>query len=407
MDQNQRNSFTILRDYILVISVLATSTMPVFISKTWMIVAFVINLLAYFFTFRNHNRSLKILFFVIVFLSFQFVEIGFSFIGTYILQIMLFLTAYFCIVVVGKHFFIIFSKIILFTVFPGLFFYLFQVLYPAQLFRLQDQIPDFLTQTTYIYGQFSYTKSLIIYQLNLYEVARNTGPFWEPGAYGAMLLIALMFNYISEHVLISRKNIFLIVALITTYSTTAYIALFFFITLVYGFELKFSAFRLIGAAFIFAGFTYLYYTLPFLQEKLVDERQNVEYDMFKQGGSSRMASALLDLKEVTSSPTAIFLGLGSNQQTRFSARNEFILRTNGFTDLLARTGFIFAAVYLIIMFLSLRSMVLWYNVKPGFAWVFFFVIIILSQSEVYFQKSLFHCLIFLSPVYNYRNDQTR
>ena len=57
-------------------------------------------------------------------------------------------------------------------------------------------------------------------------ILRNYGPFWEPGRFTIFLTIALMIRlYNNSNRLFDRTNIILLLANITTFSTTGYIAL--------------------------------------------------------------------------------------------------------------------------------------------------------------------------------------
>jgi len=106
---------------------------------------------------------------------------------------------------------------------------------------------------------FTFTKGLHDY--------RNSGFVWEPGSFGCFLTIALLLNFFLNKFKIDKKAIIFIIGIITTLSTTDYLALLIVLFLVYRIKVpKFSwvsvLIVLVAAAIIII--------VPLLGEKIAD-----------------------------------------------------------------------------------------------------------------------------------------
>ena len=73
-----------------------------------------------------------------------------------------------------------------------------------------------VTENFIIYNYESMTDGLI----------KNPGPFYEAGAFGTFLIIALLLNLIKTKNIFEKKNIIFVVTILSTLSTAAYISLF-------------------------------------------------------------------------------------------------------------------------------------------------------------------------------------
>ncbi|MFD0750789.1 hypothetical protein ACFQZS_11605 [Mucilaginibacter calamicampi] len=110
--------------------------------------------------------------------------------------------------------------------------------YTLQLIGLRDYIYAFseslhLQSAYYIDGYTNFI--LFTYVRGLHDY-RNSGFSWEPGAFGCFLIIALMFNLFLNKFKFDRKSYLFIVAIITTISTTDYLALIVLVFMVYRYK---------------------------------------------------------------------------------------------------------------------------------------------------------------------------
>ncbi|HVW15134.1 MAG TPA: hypothetical protein VHB54_14990 [Mucilaginibacter sp.] len=104
---------------------------------------------------------------------------------------------------------------------------------------------------------FSFTKGLHEY--------RNSGFVWEPGAYGCFLTITLLFHFFRNKFRFDNIAIVFIVAIITTFSTTNYIALFIVFFLAYRYRVpKLN----LWVVLMIPTFVILFMTIPVLGQKI-------------------------------------------------------------------------------------------------------------------------------------------
>jgi hypothetical protein len=99
---------------------------------------------------------------------------------------------------------------------------------------------------------------------------KNSGMFWEPGAYAGVLTLCLALNFKFLHYyweIYRYQLIYIIVALITTQSTTGYLV-GFFIIFFYFFKAKNLIFTFILISVVFSGVLYVYESSNFLKEKI-------------------------------------------------------------------------------------------------------------------------------------------
>ena len=142
------------------------------------------------------------------------------------------------------------------------------VLYTLQLVGFADMIYNFSTSlalpnqnkipgyTNFII--FTFTKGIHDY--------RNSGFLWEPGAFGCFLILASLFNFFKNKFTFDRTSVILIIGILTTFSTTNYLALIILLFLFYRVrvpKLNLAVIVLIPA------FVILFITVPFLGDKIM------------------------------------------------------------------------------------------------------------------------------------------
>ena len=180
--------------------------------------------------------------------------------------------------------------------------------------------------------------------------ARNWGPFWEPGAYQAFLNVALIFTlFIREkkgkHWILS--SIVFTVAVISTLSTTGYLALFF-IYLAYtfsnnkekGFTNTFGKIALICLALI--GAIYVVFYSDLFESVVTTKLQNED--------TSRYQFVIYGMKAFAESP---LIGNGASLSSVIhSFAGSDISRTNTFVAMFAIFG-VLPGVYTIVCYVKM------------------------------------------------------
>ncbi len=252
-----------------------------------------------------------------------------------------------------------------------------------------------------------YKKSLIIYNifreplfgieaLGLFGLPRNSGPFWEPGAFGGYLTIGVAFEVILFRKFSLRMFVFLI-ALVTTFSTAGYLAvsvffLLYFILLETNKKRKILIFPVLVAVSIF-----LLFNVEFLATKMAAQIKGFEEEQIydtQSDDDTRLGSSILDFKDFQRSP---IFGTGPSDETRYGKKEVLFMRTNGLTDLLVRIGILGFLFICIIFFQSLKNYFEKVEIsKPkACAFILLFITFLISTSETYFNMPFFWALFLL------------
>jgi hypothetical protein len=157
-------------------------------------------------------------------------------------------------------------KVMLYLTIISLIFFSFQILgYGDSIYNYSEKLglsPTWALQGHTNFIIFSYTKVL--------HEFRNSGFVWEPGAFGCFLAITMLFNFFNNNFTFDKKTYIFIIAIITTFSTTAYIALL--ILLILTFRYKFPA-RYVSVIGVILTAIILTTTIPFLAEKIMTQSE--------------------------------------------------------------------------------------------------------------------------------------
>lgn len=233
-----------------------------------------------------------------------------------------------------------------------------------------------------------------------YEM-RNPGPFWEMGAFGGFLLLSLMINYLTKPELNNKTNIVLIIAIITTQSSTAYIALLLFLTFIFNREVKNILLKII-LLFTLISIGYVAYTnLDFLGKKIEkqfeDARELMNSPNLEGASTDRFASMLKDWRDFQGHE---IIGRGPNKLTRFTTMYSSGLtndiRTVGSTDLIVRFGLPFFMLILFFMYKSFSTYSRYHWKNGDYMGIsIVLLILLLLTSETYFLYPLFWITIML------------
>ncbi|RYF91931.1 MAG: hypothetical protein EOO00_07810, partial [Chitinophagaceae bacterium] len=235
---------------------------------------------------------------------------GGFYVRTAIYQVILFAGAAISVAILGTNLLYIYIRMLKVIAIISLCIFIPVFIFPSLAQILIDLSPFHVKGVMHAYGLESTSHNILIMHFPpdfFYGLIRNSGPFWEPGAFGGFLLLALMFNTLLHDSLLRKENIIFVAALISTFSTTAYLGLAVFVSMFLFLKLNnrrlkwgvLAACVLLGAlAFVKVGF---------LGDKIGKEFRELELTAFVRGGDTRMASAYLDLKELD---TPFYLAFG-------------------------------------------------------------------------------------------------
>ncbi len=228
------------KDYLIMFFLLGVSGIPYFSSNQPFVILFALGLVGLFLNSKFHSIDNEFIYVLIaIFACIFFQALIFSFFkGITVLGLVLrILTGYLAVKLLGEQFINYFIRVMVFFGIISLLIFIPIFIKPDFLDTLVNLTPSFMSYQYELWGFMVDRKTLVVYNL-LQEAdrVRNNGPFWEPGAYGGYLMIAYMFNTIRENRLLSPINWLFILCIISTQSTTAYLALFLFIVCYIFFE---------------------------------------------------------------------------------------------------------------------------------------------------------------------------
>lgn len=277
--------------------------------------------------------------------------------------------------------------------------FIFVILYYADsnlVNNFANAIPDIFVKTTGQYGREIKQINPLFYNFdyNFLDEGRNNGPFWEPTIFATMLVIAQIFNYLLHKTLFNKKGLVFTLAIITTMSTTGFMA--YFILLLFHFLLTEKIGKVTKvicvSAFLFLGIG-LYANLPFLSEKISNEIEKTDEAADKYGGDSRLASATLDMIEVSEKSTYLLFGKGHGDE-RIAGPDKDVLRNCGDTALLIEWGIFYAIIYISLLLYSFLQLTRYYHVHWSFAVACIAILLIFGFSEVFFDLPFFYAFLF-------------
>jgi len=397
-------------DYINIYLLIGFSGIAFFMSNRLLLVMFFIFLIIQFVSkkliinkFVYQVAILLLLLFFSQYTTFQFFSIS-SFLSLFIY----YGVAYFTIKLAGWKFTKLYTDIIYVLAILGLVFYVASLI-SIRAYQILVEIPEFLELDPWEGRNFLLytTESSITSTVN---IRRNAGFVYEPGFYACLLVLAIIFNLFQENNLLNRKSVIYIISLLTTFSTAGYIVISFLVIgyLVITPNIK-SKIILVPILIIIS--IYGFINLAFMDEKISDSVEDSGYyrgeEYYENKG--RIGSALVDTRDILKYP---LFGRGRNRHTRYdvyeSAEDtELSHRSNGFTDFIVEFGIPFSIYYYYYIFYSFKVLGRQHNRNKYIAYLAFFSIIVIGQSQTIFMRPIFLALFFLNVVYAHKPIRIR
>lgn len=385
-------------EILLLLGLMATSGMPLFIDNVPVFMAYFGYTVFCFFYFKVNLRyflPFLLLFGGILFV--QYLNIGTYYTLTVVAQLMILMTAVITVDVLKDRFVTSFLQIMTYIAVISLAFFLPIFIQPGVADLLIAHFPIHVPIEKESYGIRQIIHSFLFFNFtpDFNFRIRNVGPFWEAGVYGGYLVVTLILNSIRERSIFNKRGLLFLFCILTTFSTTAYLALFLFIGIYYAVKIGSPILRALSILIFTIAFAYAYSELEFLGSKIDDEMKQVAYDAQVQGGNSRMASAYLDITELNENKLYIFFGRGNHPEHRVATRDKAVQRNNGTTDVIAVWGIPFFICYVLLLLRSIRSICTYYQEKTFVALLFVIIMLTLGVSEPYFRFGFFYALLLL------------
>jgi len=345
---------------------------------------------------RQIHKFLILYLFIFLLIQFgQMVKFNYLPLNTYLGLYVRVLFAYFVIQIIGSRFISYYINLILILAIVSFLFYFLCYIPGIENFLITKIAPHLESPFIEKDVGYIYWPSIIIYTINPAggSLPRNSGPFWEPGAYGGFLIIALIFKIMIDKRIWDWKGAILITAIVSTFSTTAYLA-FMLLFIAYNIVSKEKIYKIIFVPLLllisFIGVT----QIEFLGDK-ISENMDIETKTY----NTRFKSALLDLNDFVDNPV---FGLGRSAFTRFKGIEDSHLmhRNNGITSFLTTYGIVIFLFYFYLIYYSFNTLCIHTGFNNHFAVYSLIIVIVLGFSEIYFIRPFFYGLTLLHLTYS-------
>ena len=222
-----KNDF--LENFLILLIIFITANASSLLTDSFILV---ISIFLGFIFFLKRYKIDKIIIIVIIYflfinlISFYYNKTTFNKI-TFLGFILKIIYSYFLLKIIGENIFYKLEKIIFLLTLISIPIFIIQFFFPSLFYSLSN-ILNFITRDEQkkIGGWY-----VIFYMFSAWFPHRNSGFMWEPGAFAFMILLgmSIYFSYYGK-IIINKRIIVYIIALILTFSTMGYLALFLLLT---------------------------------------------------------------------------------------------------------------------------------------------------------------------------------
>lgn len=285
-----------------------------------------------------------------------------------------------------------FIQIIYYSAVISLPIYLLTYIPEVERFLIQDVALTYF-KPLFSIGEGLASPTILVYTFNLFAVdqlgsfllKRNCGPFWGPDTFGALINLALVLNSIREKTLFTKRNGWLAVAQISTFSTIGSVTLFI-IALGHLVTEQVTG-KLVRQTSLLV--VLLAALLVYGQVSLRETPFPQSVNLVQPEESPRLDSAYLDLTALLKSPLVGIGQTGHNQ-------GQFIQSTNGIIALLMTYGIPATLLYLGLLFLFFWSYCQYYGLATLFAVFAFLSVLSSGFSQAILDRPILLALLFLA-----------
>jgi hypothetical protein len=241
--------------------------------------------------------------------------------------------------------------------------------------------------------------------LHTFRNERNSGMFWEPTAFAGYLIVALTMLAIIKKELPKHDYwqylLILSVALLSTLSTTGYIAYPLVLCLHYDWQVRRHhaiAKRTLLTVYVLLPLlvgvsTYIYTKSEFLQAKITQQLDEARYQDTSNWYQGRIGTLVFNREYIKRRPLT---GWGMHEKTRFALDPHIIMELqgmgNGLADFTAQFGISGMLIWLLATFQNVRDLMkrnLWQSLFV------MLILVLVLQGECFLNYPLFLGLMFL------------
>ena len=271
--------------YLLVFIIIFISTKSSTISSSIFLTRFITSILLILFLYGRLKIERKVVNITIYFFVFSLIMCYkyddtnpfFDFLFYFIDVILL---VYLILKIVGSNFFIIYEKIVYkwsLYIFP---LYILQLIMPDSIFKLNQAVGSIFNVLSANIERENYSNSIFFTMINGVHKERNCGFMWEPGAFGAMLIIAFVIYLYSNRFKFNTKVVAYLLIILSTYSTTAYLNLLL-IPFFYLFNSKTKNNVFVGSMSLIVAILFLNFSSSTVLDKINFQFSNLESDLIR------------------------------------------------------------------------------------------------------------------------------
>ena len=385
------------RNYFLVLMVLFYNSSPFFSLITFQYWCFLIIILIFYVDkTKFFNATIFLIISLVLLLSIiqSFFYGGLS-IALFYKPFLLFFTPYLLYRIMGISYYKYLVNLIYYLAILSIFLWLFQNIFQYFFINLANQLSVYSWDVT--------KSSLLFYTVESTPISgginltRNSGPFHEPGAFSIYLILAILMNTLYSKKFYDKKNIILILVMISTFSTTGFILLSIFIL----YTIIKSNINIIFKIFSYTIFSLsifiLYRDSPFLSEKIEDQYRSESY-RFRTGDEysrGRFFSFLQSANLVLKNP---IIGQGIIEKTKHSEIKSEYMVGYGFIGFFMNYGVILGISYLIFFYLGIVKFCNIFLFSRQYAIIVFIILQLALLSQGFFLHLSFS-LFFIIGLY--------
>lgn len=241
-----------------------------------------------------------------------------------------------------------------------------------------------------------------IADFGIFQLYRNSGFAWEPGAFSAYINIAILFNLLRTKFRLKNNFRFIVfvIALTTTFSTTGY-TIFILLIIFYVYNQNFQ--KVVVLLPVVALFAAYLFTLPFMAEKISEASEynteelvynSLKYDI--QYIPQRFESLQIDFRDFINHPV---IGYGGHQEARWTKQLGANISTiSGIGKIMAQFGIVGIIFFVFSLYKSSQQITHLYKAK-GVIFPFLFIIMIAISYNIFSVLYLSIWLLYLPNFY--------
>lgn len=309
----------------------------------YLIIVFLI--CALYFTQKGFKYDRGIFYIILFFSLINFISIFFFGpiqLSTFFGMILRLLIPYYIIKIIGEDFIYIFEKTIYFFAIFSIPFYLLQFIIPGFFLNLTPYFEPMMTDIRYNAHIYNY----MFHTVHFDSLTRNSGFTWEPGGFGYVIGIAIMFNVIRQNFTLSKRTLLLLLVGITTLSTTFYIFILFLLIFYLYKKKRNLAVLVLGIPIIIIISIYTI-QLPFVGDKIdanilnTQKMQKQNFELLDIEGVGRFYGFIIDFNKFVNYPLGYGVNTGASLVNTLS---EFVNGPSGlgrFLSIWGLAGFIY------------------------------------------------------------------